>query len=75
MYVADQLNNRISVFQSDGKFYNVIGGKYQMSEQFDIAINVNNEILVADWGHHCIYVFTLDGQYTNEITKELVAWS
>ena len=39
-----------------------------MSQQFDIAVNINSEILAADWGHDCIYVFTLDGNYINKVT-------
>ena len=39
-----------------------------LSHTFDIAVNTNSEILVADWGHHCIHVFSLDGHYVGNIT-------
>ena len=67
IYVADRDNGRISVFQNDGKFHGIIG-KPQLSHYFDITINTNSEILVADWGHHCIYVFSIDGHCINNIT-------
>ena len=70
VYVADRHNNRISVFQSDGKFCTVIG-QHQLSQSFDITVNINSEILVADWGHHCIYVFSIDGHYINDITLHI----
>ena len=67
VYVSDCQNSRISVFQSDGTFFAVIG-QQQLSQSFDIAVNkLNSEILAADWGHHCIYVFSADGQYVNDI--------
>ena len=67
VYVADRGNFRISVFQSDGKFCTVISRQDSMSRHFEIAVNTNSEILVADWEHHSIYMFTLDGHYVNNI--------
>jgi len=66
VYVADRQNNRISVFQNDGKFCSVIGHK-QLSRYFDIAVNIHGKILVADWRHHCMYVFTLNGNYIDQV--------
>ena len=67
LYIADRKNNRISVFQNNGQFHCIIGQK-KLSQHFDVTVNVNSEILVADWGHHCIYIFTLDGHHVNNIT-------
>ena len=67
VYVADRENKRISVFQNDGIFCAVIG-QQQLSQYFDIAVNINSEILAADWQHHCIHIFALDGQYIGNIT-------
>ena len=64
VYVADRQNNRISVLQINGKFCTVIGQRY-LSQYFDIAVDMYSELVVADWRHQCIYIFTLDGQYTN----------
>ena len=66
VFVADRKNNRISVFYNDGKFHSIIGQK-KLSQYFDVTVNINGEILVADWGHHCMYIFTLDGHYVNRI--------
>ena len=67
VYVADRKNNRISVFKNTGNFHSVIGER-KLSQSFDVTINVNSEILIADWGHHCIYIFKLDSHYINRIT-------
>ena len=67
VYVADRENKRISVFQNDGKFCTIIG-QQQLSQYFDIAVNINDEILAADWQHHCIHIFALDGHYIGNMT-------
>ena len=67
VYVADRGNNRISVFKNDGKFYAVIG-QQQLSQYFDIAVNINSEILAADWRRHCIHIFSPDGHYIKNMT-------
>jgi len=60
VYVSDCDNHRISVFQTDGKFYHTIGSG-QLGSPYDVTVNGNNQLLVADRDHHCIYTFTLDG--------------
>ena len=67
VYVADRQNNRISVFKNDGRFYAIIG-QQQLSRYFDITVNINSEILAADWGQHYIYIFTPDGFYANKMS-------
>ena len=62
VYVADYDNKRISVFQTDGKFHHTIGSG-QLGNPYDVTVNGNNQLLVADCAHHCIYTFTLDGDY------------
>ena len=72
VYIADRQNNRISVFQNNGKFCTVIGQQH-LSQCFDISVDIiYNELVVADWRHHCIYTFTLDGQCTNTFTTKAV---
>ena len=66
VYVAESQNKRISVFQNDGKFCTLIGQPH-LSRYFDIAVNIHREILVADWGHQCIHIFSIDGQYINRM--------
>ena len=70
VYVADRQNNRISVFQSNGKFCTIIG-QQQLSQCFDISVDTYSELVVADWRHHCIYTFTLDGRCTNTFTTRV----
>ena len=67
VYVCDRKNHRISIFKNDGKFYRVIG-QQQLSKYFDVAVNMNGEVLIVDWGHHCMHIFTLNGHYVNSIT-------
>ena len=67
VYVADQQNNCISVFQNDGKYFSIIGQQH-LSQYFDLSIDTYSELVVADWRHHCIYTLTLDGQCTNTFT-------
>ena len=54
VYVADFYNKRISVFQIDGKFHHTIGSG-QLGDPHDVTVNGNNQLLVADYAHHCIY--------------------
>ena len=65
VYVADCNNKRISVFQTDGKFHHTIGSG-QLADPNDVTVNGNNQLLVADYVHHCIYTFTLDGDYVGK---------
>ena len=67
VYVADRQNNRISIFQNNGKFCTVIGQQH-LSQYFDIAVDTYSELVVTDWRHQCIYIFTLDGHCTNTFT-------
>ena len=66
VFVADQYNHRISVFQCDGQFSHTFGSG-KLSSPFDVAVTDNNQVLVANYGHHCISIFTLDGNYVNKI--------
>ena len=66
VYVADQCNRRISVFQCDGNFIHTIGQSSQLNTPFDVAVNNNNQLLIADFSGHCISIFTLDGNYVSK---------
>ena len=65
VYVVEHSNKRISVFTTDGQFSHHIG-KEQLNDPYSIAVNMNNALLVADNGHHCIYTFTTDGRYLHK---------
>jgi len=60
VYVCDRDNHRISVFQYNKEFCYSFGSD-QLSGPEDVAVNVNNQLLVADNHKHCIVIFTLDG--------------
>ena len=65
VYVADSDNKRILVFQIDGKFHHTIGSG-QLGKPYDVTVDGNNQLLVADWDHHCIHTFTLDGDHVGK---------
>ena len=65
VFVTEYNNYRISVFHTNGQFSHIIG-KGQLGKPYDVTVNTNNQLLVADMDHHCIYTFTLDGNYVSK---------
>ena len=65
VFVTEESNHRISVFHTNGQFSHIIG-KGVLGEPSDVTVNANNQLLVADVDHHCIYKFTLDGNYVSK---------
>ena len=65
VFVTENNNGRISVFHTNGQFSHIIG-KGQLGRPYDVTVNTNNQLLVADYDHHCIYTFTLDGNYVSK---------
>ena len=66
MYITERHGGqRISVFQLDGQFSHIIGSGHLNSPHY-IAASSNDQLLVADYGHHCISIFTLDGNYVGK---------
>ena len=65
VYVSNRDNHCISVFQTDGKFHHNIGSG-QLGNPHDVTVNGNNQLLVADYVRHCIYTFTIDGDYVGK---------
>ena len=68
VYVADKDNHRISVYQDDGQFCYSFGSGH-LGDPWDVAINADNQLLVADGGHHCIVTHTLDGNYIGKFGR------
>ena len=64
LYVVDQENNRIQVFDESGNFVNAFGTLGKSYSQFDrpvdIAIGSNDVIYVAEAGNHRIQIFSKD---------------
>ena len=65
LYVVECGNSRISVFQLDGQFNHIIGS-FHLSNPYYIAVSTNDQFLVTNYGHHCISIFTLDGNYVGK---------
>ena len=69
VFVTENNNHRISVFHTNGQFSHIIG-KGQLGEPRGITVNINNQLLVADYDHNCIYIFTLDGNYVSKFATQ-----
>ena len=69
VFVPEEGNRRISVFHTNGLFSHIIG-KGQLGDPYDVTVNTNNQLLVADHSHHCIYTFTLDGNYVSKFATQ-----
>ena len=57
VYIAEQLNYRVSVFRCNGQFRRTIGSGL-LNESYDVAITYSQRLLVAEDG---ISIFNLDG--------------
>ena len=64
VYVVENSGGRISVFHCDGQFSHIIGSGC-LNRPWYVAVS-NDQLLVADWCHHCISIFTLDGNYVGK---------
>ena len=54
------------MFQYNGQFC-ISFGSDQLGNPYDVVVNVNNQLVVADGGRHCIVTFTLDGQQSSHV--------
>ena len=61
MYVADQGNHRIQVFNLDGVYQREFGGG-QLNNPLDILITADGHVLVADYGNNHVVIFNTTGQ-------------
>ena len=73
LYVADQGNRRIQIFNADGSYYSTIGtgdpgsGNNQFRGPRDVAFDDEGKIYVADAFNHRIQIFNADGSYYSTI--------
>ena len=65
VFITEWQGNRISVFQLDGQFSYIIGSGRFSSPHY-ITVSSNDQFLVANYGHHCISIFTLYGNYVGK---------
>ena len=65
--VADQLNHRVQVFDSDGTFLRSFGRKGENDGEFNrpfgIAINKDRNIFVADSDNHRVQILSWEGRH------------
>ncbi|XP_065892478.1 E3 ubiquitin-protein ligase TRIM71-like [Dysidea avara] len=65
-YIADSGNKCISVFKTDGQFCSTIG-QGEIDIPCGVAVNVDNKLLVACYGHEYLVSFSLDGSDREKI--------
>ena len=65
--VADHLNDRIQVFDSNGTFLRSFGHKGEKDGELDhpigIAIDKDRNIFISDWGNHRVQIFNWEGRH------------
>ncbi len=70
IYVVDGVNNRISIFDQDGKSVSSFGRKGRGPGQFQAPLGIDvdstGRVYVADSGNHRIQVFDSSGRYIAE---------
>jgi len=72
----------VSVFLTDGTMCQTIGrehsdwlvynrtfAQYVRGFAHDVAVTSNDELLVVDHNHNCVYKFTMDGDYMGKFTQ------
>ena len=60
MYVADGLNNRVSVFSKELKFLNCLGTQ-QLYRPRDVKVT-QDSVVVLDWSPNCLHFFSRRGE-------------
>ena len=65
VFVADSYNNRIQVFNSDLTYAHSINlhGDKQFDLPFDVSLDSDGFVYVAEWGNNCITKLTRTGKY------------
>ena len=53
------------MFQLDSQFSHIIGSGCLSNPDYT-AVSSNDQLLVTNYGHHCISIFTLDGNYVGK---------
>ena len=69
VYIAEHDGNRISVFHCGGQFCQAFGSGH-LYGPFYITVTNNDQLLVANKGHNCISIFTLDGAYVGKFGEQ-----
>jgi len=71
IYIVDSGNNRVVVFDHQGKFLFSFGrqgsGRGEFLDPVGLGLGKNGQIYVADTGNHRIQIFSNKGQFKNQI--------
>jgi DNA-binding beta-propeller fold protein YncE len=64
IYVADAINNRIQVFDTDGKFISILGGENApaLNYPYDLDLCPDGTLLVIEYGAARITRLSLEGE-------------
>ena len=60
----------VSTFHCDGQFCASFGSD-KLRSAYDVAVNANNQLLVADYLSSCIHIYTLDGQHVSIMSYKI----
>ena len=65
--MADSLNNRLQIFTTQGEYLTQIGGEgnldHQLNYPWDLSVDSDGNIIVADSDNKLIKIFTPSGQF------------
>lgn len=53
-------------YQNDSQFCSSFSCKW-LGDPEDVTVNICNQLLVADYEHHCIHIFNLNGHYITKL--------
>ena len=71
LYVCDNYNHRIQVFDLDLKFIRSIGkGRGELHSQFDIKFDSTGNMYIADWGNKRVQVLDSSGHFIRLFGQE-----
>lgn len=68
LYVVEQHNHRVQVLSENGTFLHFIGSSMTLNNPTSVAIH-GNYVFVTNFGHHCVSVFSLAGEFLANIGK------
>ncbi len=71
IYVVDGVNNKIKVFDKDGRFAFSFGSRGSLRGQLNFPLGIDigdsGKVYIADSGNHRVQIFSPAGQYINQI--------
>ena len=72
--VADNANNQVQVFDSNGTFLRCLGRKGENTGEFNhpvgIAIDKGRNIFISEWNNHRVQIFSWEGGYLDSFGSQ-----